>query len=266
MNEYNLDLKNKLNFILIAGPCIIEDKKTTFKIASHIKNICEKLDIKYILKGSYRKANRSRIDSFTGIGDKKALRILNEIGSELNIPTTTDVHSVEEVKIASKYVDILQIPAFLSRQTDLLVAAAKTKKIINIKKGQFSSPLSMKYATEKVKKNGNDNILLTDRGTTFGYEDLILDMRSIPIMKKFALVIIDVTHSLQRPNQISGVTSGQPEFIETLSMAAIAAGADGLFIETHPNPSIAKSDGSNMLHLDKIESLLKKLIKIKKAI
>ena len=254
------------NFFLIAGPCLIEGEEMAIDIATKVNSIAKNLNIEYIFKGSYRKANRSRLDSFTGIGDEKALKIINKIGKQLNIKTTTDVHSVEEVKIASKYVDILQIPAFLCRQTDLIVAAAKTQKIVNIKKGQFISPNSMEFAINKLKESGNNNYLITERGTQFGYQDLVVDFRSIPIMQKIAPVVLDCTHSLQQPNQQSGVTGGQPELIETIAKAGIACGVDGIFIETHQNPSIAKSDGANMLPLNQLESLLKKLVAIKRAI
>lgn len=254
------------NFFLIAGPCLIEGEEMAIDIATKVNSIAKNLNIEYIFKGSYRKANRSRLDSFTGIGDEKALKIIDKIGKQLNIKTTTDVHSVEEVKIASKYVDILQIPAFLCRQTDLIVAAAKTQKIINIKKGQFISPNSMAFAIDKVKESGNNNYFITERGTQFGYQDLVVDFRSIPIMQTIAPVVLDCTHSLQQPNQQSGVTGGQPELIETIAKAGIACGVDGIFIETHQNPSIAKSDGANMLPLNQLESLLKKLVAIKRAI
>lgn len=259
--------KNSKNFFLLAGPCAIEGEKMAFEIAEMIKNITNKLEIPFIFKGSYRKANRSRLDSFSGIGDEKALNILYKIGSQLDIPTVTDVHSVDEVKIAANFVDMLQIPAFLCRQTDLLVAAAETGKAINIKKGQFLSAESMKFAAQKVIESGNNNIAITERGSMFGYQDLIVDMRAIPTIQSFQLpVILDATHSLQQPNQNSGVTGGKPSLIETISKAGIAAGADGIFIETHPNPSVAKSDGSNMLPLDQLEHLLTKLVRIKKAI
>ena len=263
----NLQHNNSGNFFLMAGPCSIESKEMAFEIAEKILHICNKLEIPFIFKGSYRKANRSRLDSFTGIGDMEALTILKKVGDKLNIPTLTDIHTAEEAAIAAKYVDVLQIPAFLCRQTDLLVAAAKTGKVVNIKKGQFLSPESMIHAVNKVKESGNNSILLTDRGTMFGYQDMVVDFRGIPTMKKFGVpVIMDITHSLQQPNQTSGVTGGNPEMIETIAKAAVATGVDGLFLETHPNPSQAKSDGANMLHLDKLENLLVKLVKIRKAL
>ena len=263
----NLQHQRSGNFFLIAGPCVIESEETAMEIAEKILNICNRLEIPFIFKGSYRKANRSRMDSFTGIGDEEALSILNKIGEKFNIPTVTDIHSAEEANIASQYVDVLQIPAFLCRQTDLLVAAAKTGKIVNIKKGQFLSPESMKHAVTKVKESGNNTIMITDRGTMFGYQDIVVDFRGIPTMKQFGVpVVMDITHSLQQPNQDSGITGGNPEMIETISKAAIATGVDGIFLETHPNPSKAKSDGENMLELDKLEKLLIQLIKIRKAI
>lgn len=259
-------LKFKDSFFLIAGPCAIEGEEMAFEIARHIKSICDKLEIPFVFKGSYRKANRSRLDSFTGIGDEKALTILSKIRKELDIPVTTDIHSVEEAKLAAKHVDILQIPAFLCRQTDLLVAAAKTGKTVNIKKGQFLSPQAMQFAVQKVKDSGNACVMLTERGSQFGYHELVVDFKGIPTMQEYAPVIMDVTHSLQQPNQSSGVTGGQPQLIETIAKAAIASGVDGIFLETHPNPSEAKSDGANMLALDQLESLLKKLVRIKKAL
>ena len=263
----NLQHNNSGNFFLMAGPCAIESEEMAMEIAERIFHICNKLEIPFIFKGSYRKANRSRLDSFTGIGDIEALSILKKVGEKLNIPTVTDIHSAEEAAIAAKFVDVLQIPAFLCRQTDLLVAAAKTRKVINIKKGQFLSPESMIHAVTKVKESGNNTIMLTDRGTMFGYQDMVVDFRGIPTMKKFGVpVIMDITHSLQQPNQSSGVTGGNPEMIESIAKAAIATGVDGLFLETHPNPSQAKSDGANMLDLSKLEELLTKLVKIRKAI
>jgi len=254
------------NFFLLAGPCAIEGEKMAFEIAERIHDITTRLEIPWIFKGSYRKANRSRLDSFTGIGDEKALKILKEVGRRFNVPVVTDIHSAQEAILAAHYADVLQIPAFLCRQTDILVAAAKTGKVVNIKKGQFLAPESMQFAVNKVKESGNDNVWLTDRGTMFGYQDMVVDFRGIPTMKKFAPTIMDITHSLQQPNQSSGVTGGQPEMIETIGKAAIAAGADGIFIETHNNPSIAKSDGANMLHLDHLENLLTKLVRVRKAV
>ena len=255
------------NFFLIAGPCAIESEEMSMEIAKKILNITNKLEIPFIFKGSYRKANRSRLDSFTGIGDMEALLILKKVGEHFNIPILTDIHSSKEAAIAAQYVDILQIPAFLCRQTDLLVAAAKTGKIINIKKGQLLSPESMIHAVNKVKESGNNSIMLTERGTMFGYQDMVVDFRGVPIMQKFGVpVILDITHSLQQPNQKSGVTGGNPALIETIAKAGIATGVDGLFLETHPNPTQAKSDGANMLQLDKLEDLLIKLVKIRKAI
>ena len=263
----NLQHQRSGNFFLIAGPCVIESEKTAMKIAEKILNICNKLEIPFIFKGSYRKANRSRIDSFTGIGDVKALSILKKVGGKFNIPTVTDIHSTEEADIAAQYVDVLQIPAFLCRQTNLLVAAAKTGKVVNIKKGQFLSPESMKHAVTKVKESGNNTIMITDRGTMFGYQDIVVDFRGIPTMKQFGVpVIMDITHSLQQPNQDSGITGGNPEMIETIAKAAIATGVDGIFLETHPNPTQSKSDGANMLELNKLEELLVQLVKIRKAI
>jgi len=254
-------------FFLLAGPCAIESEKQAFKIAEKIIEITDKYEIPFIFKGSYRKANRSRLDSFTGIGDQKALEILKKISRELKVPTVTDIHSAEEAENAAKYVDILQIPAFLCRQTDILVAAAQTGKVVNIKKGQFLAPESMKFASTKVSESGNDNIMITDRGTMFGYQDMIIDYRGIPEMQKTNYpVILDITHSLQQPNQTSGVTGGKPELIETVAKAGIAVGVDGLFLETHYNPAEAKSDGANMLHLDYLEVLLKKLTSLRKAV
>ena len=262
------DLKNnKSNFFLIAGPCVVEDDNTVFEIAEEVQKLCLKYNIKYIFKASYRKANRSRLDSFTGIGDMEGLELINEVGEKFGIPTLTDIHAEDEADLAANYVDILQIPAFLSRQTDLLVAAARTKKIINIKKGQFLSPEAMQFAVDKVRKTGNENIILTDRGTMFGYNDLIIDFRGIPKMQKFGFpVVVDCTHSLQQPNQSSGITGGDPDMIETICKAAIATGANGLFIETHPEPARAKSDGDNMLPLEKLDGILEKLVRIRKAI
>lgn len=255
------------NFFLMAGPCAIEGEEIAMRIAEKIVSITDKLAIPYIFKGSYRKANRSKGSSFCGIGDEKALKILEKIGKTFDIPVVTDIHAHEEAAMAAAYVDILQIPAFLCRQTDLLVAAAKTNKVVNVKKGQFLSAGSMKFAVEKIVEAGNNRVILTDRGNTFGYQDLIVDYRGLPEMQSFNVpVVMDCTHSLQQPNQISGVTGGKPELIGTIAKAAIAVGADGLFIETHPDPANAKSDGANMLHLDLLEELLVKLIKIRKAV
>lgn len=254
------------NFFLIAGPCAIENRETPMQIAEHLVQLTEQLQIPFIFKGSFRKANRSRLDSFTGIGDKKALEILKEIGEKFQIPTTTDIHVPQDAAMAAEYVDVLQIPAFLVRQTDLVVAAAQTGKLITLKKGQFLSPESMQFPVDKVRQSGNENIAIIERGTTFGYTDLVVDFRGIPVMQQYAPVILDITHSLQQPNQSSGVTGGKPELIETIAKAGIATGVDGIFIETHPEPQNAKSDGANMLPLDQMEGLLKKLIKIKKAL
>lgn len=255
------------NFFLFAGPCAIEGEAIAMEIAEKIIIISEKLQIPFVFKGSYRKANRSRIDSFTGIGDEKALKILQKAGQTFDVPTVTDIHTAEEAAMAAEYVDVLQIPAFLCRQTDILVAAAKTGKMVNIKKGQFLSADAMQFAVNKVVESGNNNIALTERGTTFGYQDLIVDYRGIPEMREFGYpVILDITHSLQQPNQSSGVTGGKPELIETIAKAGIAVGADGIFIETHTDPSIAKSDGANMLKLDLLEPLLKKLVLLKQTI
>jgi 2-dehydro-3-deoxyphosphooctonate aldolase (KDO 8-P synthase) len=245
------------NFFLLAGPCAIEGEDIAMRIAERVVELTDKYQIPYIFKGSYRKANRSRIDSFTGIGDEKALKILRKVGETFDIPVVTDYHTAEEASMAAEYVDVLQIPAFLCRQTDIVVAGAKTGKFLNIKKGQFLSPESMKFAAQKAVDSGNPNVFLTDRGTQFGYGDLIVDMRGIPTMRQLGFpVVMDITHSLQQPNQSSGVTGGRPDQIETIAKAAISVGADGLFIETHPNPAEAKSDGANMLHLDKLEQLL----------
>ena len=251
------------NFFLIAGPCAIEGEEMAFQIAEKILEITNKLKIPFIFKGSFKKANRSKIDSFTGIGDEKALNILKKVGEKLNIPTTTDIHEIKDANLAANYVDILQIPAFLVRQTDLLVAAAKTGKYVNLKKGQFMNAESMSYAVKKVQDSGNKNILLTERGNMFGYQDLVVDYRGIPVMKKFAPVVLDITHSLQQPNQSSGVTGGRPEMIETIAKAGIATGVDGIFIETHFDPKNAKSDGANMLNINNLEDLLIKLVKLK---
>jgi len=255
------------NFLLLAGPCVIEGEAMAFEIAERILEITTKLHIPFVFKGSYRKANRSRIDSFQGIGDEKALSILKSVGEKYDIPTVTDIHSAAEAALAAQYVDVLQIPAFLCRQTDLLIAAAETGKVVNIKKGQFLSAEAMQFAVNKVKDCGNNNVMLTERGTTFGYQDLVVDYRGIPVMRENNCpVIMDITHSLQQPNQSSGVTGGKPELIETIAKAAIAVGADGIFIETHPNPAVAKSDGANMLRLDLLEDLLTKLTKLKQVV
>ena len=257
---------NSGNFFLIAGPCVVESEENVFEIACTIKEMTDRLQIPFIFKASYRKANRSRLDSFSGIGDIKALEIIKSVKDRLNIPVLTDVHTAEECALAAKYVDVLQIPAFLCRQTDLLIAAANTGKVVNIKKGQFLSAEAMQFAVNKVKESGNNHIWLTERGTTFGYQDLVIDYRGIPVMRNFAPTVLDVTHSLQQPNQASGITGGKPELIETVAKAGIAVGVDGIFIETHPNPAVAKSDGANMLKLDLLENLLTKLVKIRKAI
>lgn len=255
------------NFFLMAGPCAIEGEKMAMEIAEKIVAISERLKIPYIFKGSYRKANRSRLDSFTGIGDEQALKILRKVGETFKIPTVTDIHSAEEATLAAGFVDVLQIPAFLCRQTDLLIAAAKTGKVVNIKKGQFLSAEAMQFAVTKVVESGNQIVILTERGTTFGYQDLIIDYRGIPVMRNMDVpVVLDITHSLQQPNQASGVTGGKPQLIETVARAGIAVGVDGIFIETHPNPEIAKSDGANMLKLDLLESLLSKLVQIRQTI
>lgn len=262
----NIKHKDSKNFFLIAGPCAIESEEMAMDIAERIIKITEKHQIPYIFKGSFKKANRSRVDSFTGIGDEKALQILKKVGETFDIPTTTDIHENEHAALAAQFVDVLQIPAFLVRQTDLLVAAAKTNKCVTLKKGQFLSPEAMQFAVQKVIDSGNEKTAIIERGNSFGYTDLVVDFRGIPTMKQFAPVILDVTHSLQQPNQNSGVTGGRPELIETIAKAGIAVGADGIFIETHPNPSKAKSDGANMLQLDKLDDLLGKLTKIREAI
>ncbi len=261
------DLKKADNFFLLAGPCVIEGEEMALRIAEHIVKVTDRLGIPYVFKGSYRKANRSRLDSFTGIGDEKALKVLEKVRQTFDIPVVTDIHAAQEAEMAAEYVDVLQIPAFLCRQTDLLVAAARTGKIVNIKKGQFLSPEAMRFAAEKVVEAGNDQVMLTERGTTFGYQDLVVDYRGIPEMQSFGYpVILDVTHSLQRPNQTSGVTGGMPQLIETIAKAGVAVGVDGLFMETHQNPSVAKSDGANMLKLDLLEGLLEKLVRIRKSL
>ena len=261
------DLKKADNFFLLAGPCVIEGEEMALRIAEHIVKVTDRLGIPYVFKGSYRKANRSRLDSFTGIGDEKALKVLEKVRQTFDIPVVTDIHAAQEAEMAAEYVDVLQIPAFLCRQTDLLVAAARTGKIVNIKKGQFLSPEAMRFAAEKVVEAGNDQVMLTERGTTFGYQDLVVDYRGIPEMQSFGYpVILDVTHSLQRPNQTSGVTGGMPQLIETIAKAGVAVGVDGLFMETLQDPSVAKSDGANMLKLDLLEGLLEKLVRIRKSL
>jgi len=258
---------NSGNFFVIAGPCAIEGREIAFEIAEQVAEICDRLQIPYIFKGSYRKANRSRVDSFTGIGDEKALNILGEVGRHFDLPTTTDIHADEEAALAAEAVDVLQIPAFLCRQTSLIVAAAKTGKVVNIKKGQFLSPEAMKFARNKVIDAGNQKVMLTERGVTFGYQDLVVDFRGIPVMQSFGQpVVLDCTHSLQQPNQTSGVTGGRPALIETIAKAGVAVGVDGLFIETHPRPSEARSDAANMLPLERLEPMLEKLVRIRKAI
>lgn len=266
MDKLKLKHSESGMFFLIAGPCAIEGEQMAFDICGRLVEITDRLSIPLIFKGSYRKANRSRLDSFTGIGDEKALDILKRVGQAYDLPVITDIHSAPEAEMAAEYVDALQIPAFLCRQTDLLVAAAKTGKVVNVKKGQFVSPESMRFAVEKVKQSGNDQVWLTERGTTFGYGDLVVDFRGIPVMRQFAPTVLDITHSLQQPNQASGVTGGKPELIETIAKAGIAVGADGIFIETHPIPAEAKSDGANMLALDKLEGLMEKLVRIREAI
>lgn len=260
-------LKSSDNFFLLAGPCVIEGEQMAMDIAGQVAETTAALGIPYVFKGSYRKANRSRIDSFTGIGDLKALEILKKVRDTFNIPVVTDIHSAEEAAMAAEYVDILQIPAFLCRQTDLLLAAAATGKMVNIKKGQFLSPESMKFAVQKVRDAGNDKVAITERGTTFGYQDLVIDYRGIPEMQKNGCpVILDITHSLQQPNQSAGVTGGRPDLIATVAKAGIAVGADGLFIETHQNPAVAKSDGANMLKLSLLPQLLENLTVLRKAV
>ena len=270
MNKINLPLLkeyNNDNFFLLAGPCVVEGEEITHEIARELKGICERLQIPLVFKASYRKANRSKASSFTGIGDEKALKVLKKVRDTFGVPVVTDIHGPEEAEMAAEYVDVLQIPAFLCRQTDLLVAAAKTGKIVNIKKGQFLSPGAMKFAADKVVEAGNSQVMLTERGTTFGYQDLLVDYRGIPEMQTFGHpVVLDVTHSLQQPNQTSGVTGGMPALIETVAKAGVAVGVDGLFMETHEDPSVAKSDGANMLKLDLLEELLVKLVRIRQAI
>lgn len=254
------------NFFVLAGPCAIEGEEMAMQIAERLVKITDDLKIPYVFKGSFKKANRSRVDSFTGIGDEKALKILNKVSKEFGVPTVTDIHTNEDAAMAAEYVDVLQIPAFLVRQTDLVVAAANTGKTVNLKKGQFMSPESMKHAAQKVLDCNNENFMITDRGTMFGYQDMIVDFRGIPTMKEFGTTVLDVTHSLQQPNQTSGVTGGRPDMIETIAKAGIAVGVDGIFIETHFDPANAKSDGANMLHLDYFEGLMKKLVAIRKTV
>ena len=254
------------NFFLIAGPCVVESEDVVMEIAEKVSVLCRNYNVPYIFKASYKKANRTSSTSFTGIGDEQALEIIKRAGERFSLPTITDIHSVEEAKIAAKYVDVLQIPAFLCRQTELLIAAAETGKIVNVKKGQFLSGDAMKFAIKKITEAGNLKVMLTERGNSFGYTDLVVDFRNIPIMKTYGVpVIMDCTHSLQQPNQSSGITGGNPEMIETIAKAAIAVGADGLFIETHPDPKNAKSDGANMLLLSALEPLLEKLIRVRKS-
>ena len=265
MKQFQDRLSTSNSFFLLAGPCVIEGEEMAMHIAEHIVKLTDHLGIPFVFKGSFKKANRSRIDSFTGIGDEKALTILRRVGKEFGVPTVTDIHEIDDAKKAAEYVDILQIPAFLIRQTDLVIAAAKTGKYVNLKKGQFMSPESMKHAVQKVTDSSNHKVWITDRGTMFGYQDLVVDFRAIPVMKSFAPTILDVTHSLQQPNQSSGVTGGRPEMIETIARAGVAAGIDGLFIETHFDTKRAKSDGANMLPLELMEGLLTRLRKLYQA-
>lgn len=255
------------NFLLIAGPCAIEGEEMAMHIARHLVEMTNRLKIPFIFKGSYRKANRSRLDSFTGIGDEKALQVLQQVRQTFNVPVLTDIHTPEEATMAAQYVDVLQIPAFLCRQTDLLIAAARTGKVVNIKKGQFVAPESMAFAARKVVDMGNNRVMITERGTTFGYQDLVVDFRGIPIMRQMGYpVVLDITHSLQQPNQASGVTGGKPQLIETIARAGVAVGVDGLFVETHPDPSKALSDGANMLQLDKIDAMMERLVALRSTI
>jgi 2-dehydro-3-deoxyphosphooctonate aldolase (KDO 8-P synthase) len=258
---------NEKNFFLIAGPCVVESEELVMEVADKVYSICKKLGIPYIFKASYRKANRTSASSFTGLGDDTGLELIKKVGEAYKLPTTSDIHAHDEAAVAAQFIDVLQIPAFLCRQTDLLIAAAQTGKVVNVKKGQFLSGPAMKFAAEKIRNAGNNQLMLTERGTTFGYQDLVVDYRNIPLMQQHgAPVIMDVTHSLQQPNQTNGVTGGNPQLIETIAKAALAAGADGLFIETHPNPAVAKSDGANMLKLDLLENLLEKLVRVRKAV
>lgn len=258
--------KQANNFFLLAGPCAIEGEDMAMRIAEKVVEITNKLEIPYVFKGSFKKANRSRIDSFTGIGDEKALKILRKVSETFDVPTITDIHEISDAKMAAEYVDVLQIPAFLVRQTDLVVAAAETGKYVNLKKGQFMSPESMKHAAQKVRDAKNENVWITDRGTMFGYQDMIVDFRGIPTMRQYAPTVLDVTHSLQQPNQTSGVTGGRPDMIETIARAGVVNKVDGLFMETHFDPANAKSDGANMLHLDHLEKLLTNLVTIRKTV
>lgn len=266
-----MDLLSKLtqakskNFFLLAGPCAVESEEMAMRIAEQIREITTHLQIPFVFKGSFKKANRSRVDSFTGIGDEKALKILKKVSDTFDVPTITDIHEISDAAMAAAYVDILQIPAFLVRQTDLVVAAAKTEKVVNLKKGQFMSPESMQHAVKKVTDSGNQQVMITDRGTMFGYQDMVVDFRGIPLMKEYAPVVLDVTHSLQQPNQSSGVTGGRPQLISTIARAGIAAGVDGLFLETHFDPTHAKSDGANMLPLDQLKQLLTDLVAIRQT-
>ncbi|WP_456441158.1 3-deoxy-8-phosphooctulonate synthase [Psychroserpens sp.] len=257
---------NSNNFFLLCGPCAIESEDMALRIAEKVLDITDDLKIPYVFKGSFKKANRSRIDSFTGIGNEKALKILRKVSETFDVPTVTDIHEISDATLAAEYVDVLQIPAFLVRQTDLVVAAAQTGKVVNLKKGQFMSPEAMKHAVQKVKDSGNDKAWITDRGTMFGYQDMIVDFRGIPTMKAYAPTVLDVTHSLQQPNQNIGVTGGRPDMIETIARAGIVNNVDGLFIETHFDPANAKSDGANMLHLDNLENLLSNLVAIRKTV
>lgn len=272
MNKFLKDLfagqsYDEKNFFLIAGPCVVESEELITEVADKVYAICKKLGIPYVFKASYRKANRTSASSFTGLGDDTGLSLLKKIKDTYQLPVTSDIHAHDEAAIAAQYIDILQIPAFLCRQTDLLIAAAETGKIVNVKKGQFLSGPSMKFAVQKIHNAGNNKIMLTERGNTFGYQDLVVDYRNIPWMQEHgAPVIMDCTHSLQQPNQTSGVTGGNPQLIGTIAKAAIATGADGLFIETHPNPAAAKSDGANMLRLDLLEDLLMQLVKLRKTV
>lgn len=265
-NIPNIKHTNSNNFFLLAGPCAIEGEDMALRIAEKVVEITDKLEIPFVFKGSFKKANRSRIDSFTGIGDEKALKILRKVSETFNVPTITDIHEIEDAAKAAEYVDVLQIPAFLVRQTDLVVAAAKTGKVVNLKKGQFMSPEAMQHAVKKVKDSGNDQAWITERGTMFGYQDMLVDFRGIPTMRSFAPTVLDVTHSLQQPNQNSGVTGGRPDMIETIARAGVVNNVDGLFMETHFDPANAKSDGANMLHIDYLEKLLTNLVAIRKVV